>query len=206
MWFQHLVFYVFSAMLLFSGVMVIISRNTMHGVLFLVLAFVCSAVLWMLLQAEFLSLVLIFVYVGAVMTLFLFVVMMLNIDLAPQREGFVRYLPFCVLAMLVLVGLMVMAILPKHFALASDAMPVMHPENYSNVKAIGNVLYTEYLYPFELAAVLLLIAIIAAISLAFRGRRSKTQDVRKQVEVKKQDRLKIVKMGAKGPSQNNFDS
>ena len=197
MWFQHLVFYVFSAILLFSGVMVIISRNTVHGVLFLVLAFVSSAVLWMLLQAEFLSLVLIFVYVGAVMTLFLFVVMMLNIDLAPQQEGFVRYLPFCVLAMLVLVGLMVMVILPKHFALASDAMPVMHPENYSNVKAIGNVLYTEYLYPFELAAVLLLIAIIAAISLAFRGRRSKAQDVRKQVEVKKQDRLKIVKMGAK---------
>lgn len=194
MWLTHVVFYVFSALLLFSAVMVIVSRHPVRGVLFLVLTFVCSAVLWMLLQAEFLSLVLIFVYVGAVMTLFLFVVMMLNVEQIPKVEGFVRYLPFAILAVLVMVGLMTMAILPKHFAMAGQLQPIMHPESYSNVKSLGAVLYTEYLFPFEVASVLLLVAIIAAISLAFRGKRAKGQDVDHQVSVKKADRLKIVKM------------
>ena len=195
MWIAHLVFYVFAAILLFSAVMVIVSRNPLHGVLFLVLAFFASSVLWMLLQAEFLALVLIFVYVGAVMTLFLFVVMMLNIDLLPLREGFVRYLPFGVLVLVLLVGLMVLAILPKHFAFASQAHLKIQPATYSNVKTLGRVLYTQYMYPFEIAAVLLLVAIVSAISLTFRGRYlSKAQKVSQQVTVKPEERVRLVEM------------
>jgi len=192
-----LVFYAFSAILLGAATMVITSSNPVRGVLFLVLAMFCSAALWMLLQAEFLALVLIFVYVGAVMTLFLFVVMMLNINLVPVREGFVRYLPFGVLVLALLVGLMLMVISPKHFAM-SQYVAVMHKANYSNVKELGAVLYTQYLFPFEIAAVLLLIAIVSAISLAFRGRLggSLKQKIADQVAVKKEDRIRIVNLKA----------
>jgi len=189
---QQLLFYFFSAIILFAASRVITSRNPVHGVLFLVLAFAGSACLWMLLQAEFLSLVLIFVYVGAVMTLFLFVVMMLNIDLVPLKEGFVKYLPFGLLILLTLLGMMMMVVARRHFS-AAYAAPIAHPANYSNVKELGGVLYTKYMYAFEVAAVLLLVAIISAISLAFRGRRnSLTQNIGKQVAVTKEDRLRLV--------------
>ena len=192
---QHAVFYVFAGMLLLSAVMVIVAKNPVHGVLFLVLAFVCSSILWMLLEAEFLALVLIFVYVGAVMTLFLFVVMMLNVNFISTREGFVRYLPFAILVILLLLGLMTLAILPEHFSLASSADIIQQPANYSNVTEIGDVLYTQYVYPFEIAALILLVAIVAAISLAFRGRQNRlAQDINQQVSVKRDDRIKIVKM------------
>ncbi len=191
---QQFIFYIFSALLLCSGVMVIVSRNPVRSALFLVTAFFASAVLWMLLQAEFLALVLIFVYVGAVMTLFLFVVMMLNIDLVPLREGFVRYLPFGILVILLLVALMLVAIGHKYFATDTYHL-TMQPADYSNVKQLGSVLYTQYMYPFELAAILLLVAIIAAISLTFRGRRgSKAQRVSQQIAVRPQDRVRLVKM------------
>lgn len=192
---QHAVFYVFAAITILSAVMVITARNPVHGILFLVLSFVASAVLWMLIQAEFLALALIFVYVGAVMTLFLFVVMMLNVNIVTKREGFVRYMPFGVLIILLLLGLMTMAILPSHFSLASTATLAQHAADYSNVKSLGNVLYTTYSYEFEIAAVILLVAIVAAISLAFRGRQgSKNQAISKQVDVKRDDRVKLVKM------------
>lgn len=196
---EMIVFSIFSATLIFAAVMVIFSRHTVRGALFLVLAFVASSILWMLLEAEFLSLVLIFVYVGAVMTLFLFVVMMLNIDLEPLREGFVRYLPLGMIVTVLLVGLILYAIAPKHFPLGMNAQLVQHPENYSNVKELGSVLYTQYVYPFEIASALLVVAIIAAISLAFRGRRedSKSQNISEQVAVRKKDRYYVVNMRSK---------
>lgn len=191
---QNLVFYFFSAVLLAAAVMVIVSRNPVRSVLFLVLCFFAASVLWMLLQAEFLSLVLIFVYVGAVMTLFLFVVMMLHVDLAPLKAGFVRYLPAGVLVLALLFGLMLLVIGSKHFA-GDQYKAVMHASDYSNVKQLGMQLYTRYFYPFEIAAVLLLVAIVAAISLAFRGRRkaSKSQRIAKQVAVSAKDRIRMVK-------------
>lgn len=191
---QQFVFYIFSIILLGSGVMVITSRNPVRGVLFLVSAFFASAVLWMLLQSEFLSLVLIFVYVGAVMTLFLFVVMMLNIDLAPLREGFVRFVPQAVIIIALLVILMIYVIGPKDFAGGSYVLP-SHSENYSNVAQLGDVLYTQYVYPFEIAAVLLLVAIISAISLAFRGKRnSKSQNIMQQISADPKKRIRLVDM------------
>lgn len=193
-WVTPTVFYVFSAILLASAVMVISSRNPIRGALFLVLAFVASAVLWMLLEAEFLSLALIFVYVGAVMTLFIFVVMMLNIERVPRSEGFVRYLPFGMLAMALLVGLMIMVISPQHFNLAELKGPMMHGPDYSNVSELGQVLYTHYALPFELAGIILLVAIIAAISLTFRGKRpdTRSQDVPTQIATNAGDQVNLV--------------
>ena len=193
---QALVFYSFAAALIASALMVIISRNPVRGALFLVLSFFTSAVLWMLIEAEFLSLALIFVYVGAVMTLFLFVVMMINIDFVPVREGFVRYLPFGILVMAIVVGLMLYVIGPSHFGWFGKTIQTAHPADYSNVKEIGQVLYTNYVYPFEIAAIILLVAIIAAISLAFRGRQnSKAQNIPKQLSVNRKDRVRLVDIG-----------
>jgi len=195
---QHIIFFAAAIMLLVSGLMVIVSRNPVRGVLFLVLAFFACATLWMLMEAEFLSLVLIFVYVGAVMTLFLFVVMMLNIDVATLRSGTVRYLPFAVFVMVLLVAIMVLIIGPKHFYVNQFAPP-LHPADYSNVKSLGKVLYTDYVYPFEIAAVLLLVAIISAIALAFRGvGKRKSQNIAKQVAVRAKDRLRIIDLDEKG--------
>src|SRR5262245_26293963 len=128
---QMLLFWLFSAILLFSAIMVIFSRHPVRGILFLVLSFVVSSCLWLMLQAEFLALVLIFVYVGAVMTLFLFVVMMLNIDLAPLREGFVRYLPLGLVLTLVIVGLVAYVLTPQHFPFGADAQLIKQPATYS---------------------------------------------------------------------------
>ena len=169
----QLVFFVFTAGLLASAIMVVFSRNPVRALLFLVLAFFCSAVLWMLLQAEFLSLVLIFVYVGAVMTLFLFVVMMINIDLATLKEGFVRYLPIGLLVLALFVGIMVF-ILAKQFTI-SAVFPIAREASYSNVAAVGLELFTRHLYEFEIAGLILLVAMVAAISLAFHGRKPGTK-------------------------------
>lgn len=197
-----LVFYLFSALLLFSATMVIFARHPVRGVLFLVLAFVASSILWMTLQAEFLSLVLIFVYVGAVMTLFLFIVMMLNVDMAPLSAGMVRYLPIGLLVSALLVWLILFVIRPLHFPLGVTAEQAMQPADYSNVKALGSVLYTQYVYAFEIASALLLVAIVAAISLAFRGRQnSKSQKIVEQLAVKKSERYYTVNLrsGSKEP-------
>ncbi len=190
----QIVFYLFTIGLIGSAAMVIFLRNPVRCILFLVLAFFCSAVLWMLLQAEFLSLVLIFVYVGAVMTLFLFVVMMLNIDLIPLKEGFVRYLPLGLLVLVVMIGVMCYVLTSKQFS--ANTMLVTHGPNYNNVVALGTELFTHYIYEFEIAGLILLGAMVAAISLAFYGRKpgTKAQKIAKQLEASKATGLRIIKM------------
>lgn len=191
----QVVFYVFAALLVGSALMVVLTRNPVRSALFLVLSFFTSSVLWMMLQAEFLSLVLIFVYVGAVMTLFLFVIMMLNPDLSAMKARFVRYLPVVLLIFLAFVGLMYVMLEPSQLLSANAQLPNYGP-NYSNVTAMGTLLFTRYLYPFELAAAILLVSIIAAIALAFHGKRpnTKSQRIAEQHLVTKADRLKIIKM------------
>ena len=191
---QQTVFYSLAAILVFSSLMVVFSVNPVRAALFLVLAFFCACGLWMLLQAEFLSLVLIFVYIGAVMTLFLFVIMMLNLDISPRRKHWLPYLPLAVLVLGLLLIAVISVISPEHFS-TEIYQVTEQPETYSNVKALGAVLYTKYFYPFELAAVLLLVAIVAAISLAFRGKRAggKAQRIAEQVAVRREDRVKLVK-------------
>lgn len=173
------------------------SRNPVHAALFLVLAFFASAVLWMLLQAEFLSLLLIFVYVGAVMTLFLFVIMMLDIDPSTMRKKFAHYLPFALIVIALLVGTILLVISPEHLKEAS-VLPAQYPANYNNTKVMGTLLFTQYIYPFEIAAAILLVAMISAITLAFHGRKpgSKSQKISEQLRANKRDRLRIVDIKA----------
>jgi NADH-quinone oxidoreductase subunit J len=192
-------FFIFAVVVIGAGLMVILSRNPVHAILFLILAFFASSILWLMLHAEFLALVLIFVYVGAVMTLFLFVVMMLNIDLSKMREKFVRYLPLIVVIALLLIGVMIaILVTPKQFA-PLNAHLSNPSADYSNVKSMGTLLYTQYIYPFEIAGVILLVAIIAAIALAFHGRKpnTKVQRVQEQLQANKRDRLRIIKMESK---------
>jgi len=163
----------------------------------LVLAFFTSACLWMLLEAEFLAIALVLVYVGAVMVLFLFVVMMLDINTSPLREGFVRYLPAGVVVALVIFAEMLGVVGTRYFGSEVVAIPARHAAGYSNVRELGAVLYTEYVYPFEIAAVILLVAIIAAIALTMRKRpETKYQDPAQQVIVKRGERVRLVSMPA----------
>ena len=190
-------FYCFAAVLIGSALAVITARNPVHAVLFLVLAFFTSAAIWLLLEAEFLALTLVLVYVGAVMVLFLFVVMMLDINIAVLREGFIRYLPLGVVVALVMVAELTAIVGAKNFGLDVVSAPVRHGPDYSNTKELGRVLYTEYVYAFELASVVLLVAIIAAIALTLRRRPdSKYQDIAKQISVKRDDRVRLIKMSA----------
>ncbi len=191
----QIIFYVYAATAVFSALMVIGVKNPVHGVLFLVLTFFASAGIWMILSAEFLSLILVLVYVGAVMTLFLFVVMMLSMKIVRAQEGFVRYLPFAALIILLVVGLIILAVNPEHFGLASVPAPALTPADYNNIANLGSVLYTNYAYPFEIAAVLLLTAIIAAIALTHRkpeGRKS--QNASAQIAVQRDQRVRLIKM------------
>jgi NADH-quinone oxidoreductase subunit J len=192
--FETLVFYMFAALTVFAALRVITARNPVHAALFLVLAFCSMAGIWMLLEAEFLAITLVLVYVGAVMVLFLFVVMMLDIDLVQLREGFWRWFPFGVLLAAIMVGEMVWVLGSRRTAETGAAI-AQHPANYSNVKELGRLIYTDYVYPFELAAVLLLIAIVAAIALSLRRRRgTKSQNVADQVAVKRNDRVRIMQV------------
>ncbi|WP_294945567.1 NADH-quinone oxidoreductase subunit J [Sulfurivirga sp.] len=196
--FEQLVFYAFAAIAAFAGLMVITVRNPVKAALWLVLAFVSTAAVWILAEAEFLGLVLILVYVGAVLVLFLFVVMMLDINLAEMKEGFARYLPIGVLVSLVVFGLIYMVVGPEHFGLA-QFKPVEHGPDYSNTKEIAVPLYTQHAYAFVLAAVLLLVGIVAAIALTLRRRppsEALYQDIDAQVRVRAEDRLTMVKMPA----------
>lgn len=189
----HIIFYAFSAVAIAAGLMVITTKNSVHAVLFLVLAFFGMAGVWILLNAEFLALILVLVYVGAVMTLFLFVVMMLNIDVEPARESFVRFLPIAGLIVLLVVGLTIMVVGPERFGILRMPPPAAHSANYSNTADLGSVLYTHFAYPFEVAGVLLLTAIIAAICLAHRRPKNrKVQSVTKQIMVKRDDFVKLV--------------
>jgi NADH-quinone oxidoreductase subunit J len=193
--FEKFIFYVFAAILVFAAIRVITVRNPVHAILFLVLAFFNSAALWLLLEAEFLAITLVLVYVGAVMVLFLFVVMMLDINVAPLREGFIKYLPLgAIIAIIIVLEMGFVLGSSDGFAIAnSQLMP--HSRDYSNTKELGNVLYTVYVYPFEIAAVILLVAIVAAISLTMRRRlETKYQSPATQVSVKRDERVRLVKM------------
>ena len=189
------IFYFFAAILVFAGLRVITARNPVHAALNLVLAFFTAAGLWMQLEAEFLAITLVLVYVGAVMVLFLFVVMMLDINLDKLREGFWDYLPMAGFVAVLLMIEMALILGSRHFGLDVIDNPAPHAADYSNTKELGRLLYTDYVYPFELAAVILLVAIVAAIALTLRRRKdSKYLDPSEQVKVKRNDRLRIVKM------------
>lgn len=190
-------FYAFAIVTVAAGLMVTISRNPVHSVLWLILAFLSSAGLFVLLGAEFVAMLLIIVYVGAVAVLFLFVVMMLDINLDRLREGFWSALPVALPVGGLMAVEMVMIVGVRNFGVDKVAAPAPHPADYSNTAELGRVLYTDYLLPFELASVVLLVAIIAAIALTLRDRKdSKSMDPSKQVLVKKADRIRIVKMQA----------
>lgn len=197
MTFAQFVFYFFGAVLVFAGAMVVTVRNPVKAALFLVLAFFSAAGLWMLLEAEFLAITLVLVYVGAVMVLFLFVVMMLDINLAELREGFGDYLPIGGLVAALMVTEMAIILGPSRFGLVQFPVPAASAPNYSNTRVLGTLLYTGYVYPFEIAAVVLLVAIIAAIALTMRRRpETKYQNPAEQVQVRREDRLRIVRMPA----------
>jgi NADH-quinone oxidoreductase subunit J len=192
---EQIVFYAFSALLVGAAAMVITVRNPVHAALFLVLAFFSSAALWLLLEAEFLAITLILVYVGAVMVLFLFVVMMLDVNVAMLRQGFARYLPVGVLVALLLIGVMAMAVGTDHFGLERFAAPVQAGADYSNTRVLGRLLYTDYVYPFEIAGAILLVAIVAAITLTLRRRpNTKHQRIEEQVSVRRESRVRLVNM------------
>jgi NADH-quinone oxidoreductase subunit J len=194
MTFQAVTFWIFAVILVLSALRVITARNPVHSALFLVLAFFTSAALWMLLQAEFLAITLVLVYVGAVMVLFLFVVMMLDINLDKLREGFWSYLPLGATVGALMVFEMGLVLWNRYAGLQPPA-PAQTQQAYSNTRALGRLLYTEYAYPFELAAVLLLVAIVAAIALTLRRRKdTKYQDPAKQALVRRGERVRLVTM------------
>ncbi len=195
MTFYQLTFYFFASLVVFAACAVVTIKNPVKAALFLVLAFVGASGVWLTLQAEFLAIVLVLVYVGAVMVLFLFVVMMLDIDMAVMRAGFTKYLPFGAVIALLLVGQLVFVFNGTFSGEAFSGVQPL-PADYSNTKALGAVLYTDYVLVFELAALILLVAMIAAIALTHRKRAQKTKSVDPaiQVRVKKSDRLKIVSM------------
>lgn len=190
---QDIIFYFFSVVLVFSALGVITLRNPVYAALLLVLAFFTSAGIWLLLEAEFLAIALVLVYVGAVMVLFLFVVMMLDINLEKLREGFWKWFPFGSLIAGVIaieIGLVVMG---DQFKTMAPLQP--KASDYSNTKELGRLIYTEYVYVFELAAVVLLVAMVAAIALTLRHRTDKkSPNPSNQVRVKRNDRIRMVNM------------
>ena len=189
----EILFYAFSGVLLVSAIGVITARNPVHGALHLVLAFFTAAALWLLLYAEFLAIVLVVVYVGAVMVLFLFVVMMLDVNVERVRQGFWRNLPLA----MVVGGIMVLEMGAVLASRIYGSAPREFPAGYSNTKALGRILYTDYAYAFEIAAVVLLVAIIAAISLTLRARKdSRHQDPSRQVRARREERVRLVSMPA----------
>jgi NADH-quinone oxidoreductase subunit J len=195
--FPTILFFVFAGVLVGAALGVILSRNPVHSALLLVLCFFTSAVIWLLLDAEFLGIVLVLVYVGAVMVLFLFVVMMLDVNVEEFRRSLAGYWPLAVAVAGFVVFAMINVIVVKHLGgLAVRAAPPL-PENYSNTRALGAVLFTRYAYPAQLAACILLVASVAAIVLTLRRRKGgKPQDIARQVAVRAKDRVRIVKMAS----------
>ena len=195
--FEKIVFYLFAAILVYAATRVITVRNPVHAALHLVLAFFTCAGLWLLLEAEFLAITLVLVYVGAVMVLFLFVVMMLDINTSPIKEGFIRHLPVGLTVAGLMVFEMYLVVRSKYFDAEHMPTPAARDADYSNTRELGSVLYTDYVYPFEIASVILVVAIIAAIVLTMRRRPgTKTQNPAEQVKVRSVDRVRIVKMEA----------
>ncbi|MBI4754901.1 MAG: NADH-quinone oxidoreductase subunit J [Betaproteobacteria bacterium] len=195
MQFKEFVFYFLSAIMLIAALRVVTARNPVHAVLFLVLAFFSAGGLWLLLHAEFLAIALVLVYVGAVMVLFLFVVMMLDINLERLRQGFWSYLPVGVVIGGLMVAEMVVVLGGRYFGAEGMPPPPSPGVGYSNTKEVGRLLYTDYVYPFELASVILLVGIIAAVVLTLRRRKdSRRPDPVRQIAVKRKDRVRIVSM------------
>ena len=193
--FEKFLFYVFAAILVFAAVMVITRKNPVHSALFLVLAFFNSAGLWMLAEAEFLAIALVLVYVGAVMVLFLFVVMMLDINTAPLREGFTRYLPAGLLVAAVMAAQMIAVLSARNFGFDQFSAPADLPAGYSNTRDVAELLFSKYLMAVQVAALVLIVAVVAALALTLRRREGvRSQDVDAQVAVRKADRLRVVKM------------
>ncbi len=192
---ETLIFYFLASILLFAGLRVITARHPVHAAMFLVLAFFTAAGLWLMLEAEFLAIALVLVYIGAVMVLFLFVVMMMDLDFRRLRHGFRESLPLAALVGGLMVMEMVLVLSRKRFIPEFTQLQQRHGADYSNTKELGRLLYTDYVYPFELAAVVLLIAIVAAIAITLRRRKNtKHQDPGEQVKVRRADRIRMVSM------------
>jgi len=192
---ESILFYLFATVLVVSAAMVVTIRNPVKAALFLVLSFFSAACIWMTLEAEFLSIALVLVYVGAVMVLFLFVVMMLDIDVESMREGFARNLPVGALVAGVMVVEFAVVMMSDRFDSQSLPRPAGHGPDYSNTKELGLVLYTDYVFAFEVAGLILLVAIVAAIVLTLRRRPgTRYQSPSEQVKVSKSERLRIVSM------------
>jgi NADH-quinone oxidoreductase subunit J len=197
----QILFYAFATVLVAAALGVIVSRNPVHSALSLVLCFVTSAAIWLLIEAEFLAVVLVLVYVGAVMVLFLFVVMMLDINTEELRSGFTRYAWLGWIVSGVVIAEIIGVVTAKGLGVDMTQGAAPLPANYSNTTELGTVLYTQYVYPFELAAVLLLVAIVAAIALTMRKRPGhKVQDISAQTAVRAKDRIRVVKMASERPA------
>ncbi len=198
----EVLFYAFSFVLVGAALGVITSRNPVYSALFLVLTFFTAASIWILLEVEFLAIVLVVVYVGAVMVLFLFVIMMLDINLVPLTEGFISYLPAGILvAAVILLELLTVLWARGRFGADQFPAPDRHPAGYSNTREIGEWMYTQFLLPFELAGIILLVAMIAAIALTLRKRSDvRTQSPSRQVRVKRDERVRMVKMKSEKPT------
>ena len=195
--FHTILFYMFAAVLLGAALGVVFSRNPVHSIMFLVLAFFQSACLWLLAEAEFLAIVLVLVYVGAVMVLFLFVIMMLEVTIEAVQRGLTRFAPLAIAIALIMVIELVQLIWLRSQGIEGSLEFSPNPEGYNNTRELGAVLYTEHVYAFEIAAVILLLAIVAAITLTMRKRPGlKQQNISKQVAVRAKDRIRIVKMDA----------
>ena len=195
MTFELIVFYLFALIMVFSAARVITVSNPVYAAMFLVLTFFTAAGIWMLLEAEFLAITLVLVYVGAVMVLFLFVVMMLDVNVVPLREGFVRYLPVGILVGVVMFVEILFLITQRYFRAEHYPVPPRAGEEVSNTEMLGRLLYSDYLFQFEIAAIILLVAIVAAIALTMRRRPdTKYQSPGKQVQVTKAERLRVVSM------------
>jgi NADH-quinone oxidoreductase subunit J len=191
------IFYLFAAITVFAALRVVTARNPVHAALFLVLTFFSAAAIWLLLKAEFLAITLVLVYIGAVMVLFLFVVMMLDVNIDQMRQGFWRNLGVAAFVGVVIVIELAMVLWVQFSPVRSGDAPRL-PADYSNTQALGRLIYTEYVYPFEIAAVILLVAIVAAIALTLRRRAGvKSQNVSEQVRVRASDRVRLVRMPGK---------
>jgi NADH-quinone oxidoreductase subunit J len=194
---QTIIFYAFAAILIFAAFRVITTRNMVQAALWLVLSFFTSAAIWLLLQAEFLAIVLVLVYVGAVMVLFLFVVMMLDVNFDQLRAGFRSYIPVGMTVGVLVLAEMILVVLGSYVGPQAVSAPVPASADFSNTRMLGLQLYTDYAYPFEIAAVILLVAIVAAIALTHRRRReTKYQKPGEQIRVRREDRLRILDIPA----------